>query len=173
VVYLHPTAPCAIGSAAIGLPAPFIEFPFDTVRAAVNLIYTGALKRHSRIRLLLSHVGGALPILASRVALLSDAPVFEPRPEGGPDEVRAQLAAIYYDLAMSANPTALNALRAITSIDHVTFGSDYPYQGGVRLERQFAGFEEIKQILPEADLAKISRLNALQLFPRLRALLEA
>jgi predicted TIM-barrel fold metal-dependent hydrolase len=173
VVYLHPTAPCGIGPAVIGLPAPFLEFPFDTVRAAVNLVYSGALTRRPGIRLLLSHVGGALPILAWRIALLSEVPIFEPRPENGADEVRAQLAAIYYDLAMAANPTALNALLDITSIDHVTFGTDYPYQNGVRLDQQFAGFDAVRRTLSGTDRSKIERLNALQLFPRLRALLDA
>jgi predicted TIM-barrel fold metal-dependent hydrolase len=171
VVYLHPTSPCGIGPAAIGLPAPFIEFPFDTVRAAVNLVYSGVLKRCPRIKLLLSHAGGALPMLASRVAAMSMAPIFEPRPAGGAEEVTAQLAAIYYDLALAANPIAFNALRGITAIDHITFGTDYPFSGP-GLARHFAGFEAIKQGLSEIDQAKVERLNALQLFPRLRAFLQ-
>jgi 6-methylsalicylate decarboxylase len=172
VVYLHPTAPCGMGPAGIGLPAPFIEFPFDTVRAAVNLVYSGVLKRCPRIKLLLSHAGGALPMLASRIAAMSALPIFQPRPEGGADEVKAQLAAIYYDLALAADPIAFNALREITSIDHITFGTDYPFVGR-GLARQFAGFEIIKQTLSEIDQAKVERLNALQLFPRLRAFFQA
>ena len=136
-------------------------------------MYSGALKRHPRIRLLLSHAGGALPILASRIASLSVVPFLDPRPESGPDEVKAQLAAIFYDLALAANPVAFNALREITSIDHITFGTDYPFSGDARLKHQLAGFEAIKQTLSEIDQAKIERLNALQLFPRLRAFLQA
>jgi len=173
VVYLHPTSPCSIGSADIGLPAPWIEFPFDTARAAVNLVYAGVLTRCPRLRLLLSHAGGALPVLASRVAAMSAIPLVDPRPEGGADEVHAQLAAIYYDLALSANPVAFDALRQIAPIDHITFGTDYPYSGRGRLQQQFDGFEILKQSLSELDRSKVERLNALQLFPRLSAVLQS
>jgi 6-methylsalicylate decarboxylase len=167
VIYLHPTSPCGLGAASIGLPGPVIEFPFDTVRAAVNLIYSGTLKRCPRIRLLLSHAGGALPILASRIAAVAAVPLINPRPAGGADEVWEQLAAIYYDLALSANPLAFNALREITSVEHITFGSDYPFSGNLGLDRQFAGFDGIMTALTADDRAKVEYLNALQLFPRL------
>src|SRR5258708_1450543 len=168
VVYLHPTSPCGLGPASIGLPGPVIEFPFDTVRAAINLIYSGTLKRCSRIRLLLSHAGGAIPMLASRIAAMAAVPLINPRPAGGADEVRAALAAIYYDLALASNPLAFNALRQITSIEHITLGTDYPFSANVGLERNFAGFEEIMTTLTADDRAKVESLNALQLFPRLR-----
>ncbi len=168
VVYLHPTAPCDLGAASLGMPAPVIEFPFDTVRAAVSLIYSGRLRTCPNLRLLLSHVGGALPMLASRIAAMWALPLIEPRPAGGAEEVRAQLARIYYDLALSANPTALGALREITTLDHITFGTDYPFSGSLGLDRHVQSFEAVKAALPEADQDKIESGNALDLFPRLR-----
>jgi predicted TIM-barrel fold metal-dependent hydrolase len=168
VVYLHPTSPCGLGPASLGMPGPVIEFPFDTVRAAVSLVYSGRLRHCPNIRLLLSHAGGALPMLASRIAAMAALPLIEPRPAGGAQEVRAQLAKIYYDLALSANPTAFNALQQITTLDHITFGTDYPFSGALGLDQHVQSFESIKAALPEDDQRKIESGNALNLFPRLR-----
>jgi 6-methylsalicylate decarboxylase len=171
VLYLHPTSPCGLGPASLGMPGPVIEFPFDTVRAAVSLVYSGRLRHCPNLRLLLSHAGGALPMLASRIAAMSALPLIEPRPEGGAVEVRSQFAKIYYDLALSANPTAVNALREITTLDHVTFGTDYPFSGNLGLDLNIRSFDAIKATLPQADQHKLEFGNALNLFPRLRTFL--
>lgn len=171
VVYLHPTSPCGFEQYAMGLPTPVIEFPFDTVRAAVNLIYSGVLRRCPRIRLLLSHAGGALPMLASRIAAMSGLPIIEPRPERGAEEFREQLGSIYFDVALSANDAAINALLEVAPIEHITFGTDFPFARGPGLEAHFAAFERIKRELGAEAASRIERENALTLFPRLRALL--
>jgi predicted TIM-barrel fold metal-dependent hydrolase len=155
----------------MGMPGPVIEFPFDTVRAAVSLVYSGTLKHCPNLRLLLSHAGGALPMLASRIAAMSALPLIDPRPAGGAEEVRAQLAKIYYDLALSANPIAFNALRQITTLDHITFGTDYPFSGALGLDLQIKSFDAIKATLSEDDQRKIESGNALSLFPRLQEFL--
>jgi predicted TIM-barrel fold metal-dependent hydrolase len=168
VVYLHPTSPCGLGPASMGMPGPVIEFPFDTVRAALSLVYSGRLKSCPSLRLLLSHAGGALPMLASRIAAMSALPLIEPRPAGGAEEVRAELAKIYYDLALSANLIALNALQQITTLDHITFGTDYPFSGVLGLDLQIKSFASIKAAMREDDQRKIESGNALNLFPRLQ-----
>ena len=169
VVYLHPTSPCGLGPASMGMPGPVIEFPFDTVRAAVSLVYSGRLKSCPKLRLLLSHAGGALPMLASRIAAMSALPLIEPRPGGGAEEVRAELAKIYYDLALSANPIAFNALQQITTLDHITFGTDYPFSGSLGLDLHLQSFEAIKAALPQDDQRKIESGNALNLFPKFQS----
>jgi len=172
VVYLHPTSPCGLGPAGMGIPGPVIEFPFDTVRAGVSLIYSGRLKSCPNLRLLLSHAGGAIPMLAARIAAMSALPMIEPRPQGGAEEVRAQLAKIYYDLALSANPIAFNALQQITTLDHITFGTDYPFSGQLGLDLNIRSFEALKAALPQDDQRKIESGNALDLFPRLQEFLS-
>jgi len=60
-----------------------IEFPFDTSRAAFNLVWTGAAERYPNIRYILSHAGGTVPFLAWRFSLLDYYPgVFERAPDG-------------------------------------------------------------------------------------------
>ncbi len=169
VVYLHPTSPCGHDAFDMGLPTPVIEFPFDTVRAAVSIIYSGLLRRFPRIRLILSHAGGSLPMLASRIASMSGLPIINPRPEGGPAEVSEMLAAIYYDLALSANDTAVDALRHIAPDEHILFGTDFPFARGVGLDAHFSAFDALRKRLGDDVADKIVHMNALSLFPRLRA----
>jgi len=100
---------------------------------------------------------------------MSTLPLIKPRPAGGADEVRTQFAKIFYDLALSANATALGALREITTLDHLTFGTDYPFSGASGLDLSIRSFETITAALPEEDRRRLESGNALDLFPRLRA----
>ena len=49
------------GRSTLPWPGFMIEYPFDTTRAAVNLLFSGALERFPNIRFILSHAGGTLP----------------------------------------------------------------------------------------------------------------
>ena len=70
-VLLHPTVP------PNPLPLPqhpmwLYEFPFDTTRAVVNMVYSGTIARYPDIRWQISHLGGAATFLAQRIASLAD-----------------------------------------------------------------------------------------------------
>jgi 6-methylsalicylate decarboxylase len=67
-VFVHPTSPPCFETFGLDLPASMIEFPFDTTRTAVSLLYSGALVRYPRINFILPHAGGTLPFLAPRIA---------------------------------------------------------------------------------------------------------
>src|SRR5262249_51586002 len=126
VLFLHPTTPACFGKLALGRPAPMIEYPLDTTRTVVDLLYSGALARYADLRIIVPHGGGALPLLASRIAALADRPVVEPRP-GSPREVFAQLRRLYYDVVQSGHPAPLAALRAVADPDRLLFGTDWPF----------------------------------------------
>src|SRR5262249_28385374 len=66
-VFIHPTSPCCFEAFGLGLPAPMIEFPFDTTRTVASLIYSGTLARCPDINFILPHAGGTLPFLAPRI----------------------------------------------------------------------------------------------------------
>lgn len=59
-VFVYPTSPCCFESFGLALPAPMIESPFDTTRAAASLLYSCALARHPRIAFILPRAGGTL-----------------------------------------------------------------------------------------------------------------
>ena len=122
-VFVHPGLP----PHPLPLPHPvwMYEFPFETVRATVNLIYSGTLERHPSIRFQLAHLGGAAPFLAHRIASLADR---EPERAGhAPAGALAYLARLYYDTGLTNNAPALAATREVTSVDHIVFGTDWPY----------------------------------------------
>lgn len=69
VVFLHPNFHPSSRGLGWSLPAFLTEFPFDTTRAAAQLVFSGATRRYSNIRFILAHAGGTLPYLAWRLSL--------------------------------------------------------------------------------------------------------
>jgi 6-methylsalicylate decarboxylase len=122
-VFVHPGFP----PHALPLQHPvwLYEFTFDTVRAVANLIYSGALERYPRIRFQLSHLGGAAPFLAHRIASLADR---EPEQAAhAPAGALTYLRRLYYDTGLANNAPALAATREVTDDEHIVFGTDWPY----------------------------------------------
>ncbi len=158
-VFVHPALP----PYALPLPHPMwmYEFPFETVRAVVNLIYRGALERHPSIRIQLAHLGGAAPFLAHRIASLADR---QPEQAGeAPAGALAYLERLYYDTGLTNNAPALAATREVTSLDHIVFGTDWPYaalpEGGDPAPDL--------AVLGDAGRAAVECDNAAALVPRL------
>jgi predicted TIM-barrel fold metal-dependent hydrolase len=122
-VFLHPGFPPH--DLPLNHPVWLYEFPFDTVRALANLIYSGALERYPHIRLQVSHLGGAAPMLAHRIASLADR---EPElAQASPAGAVAYLERLYYDTGLAANAPALAATLELTTPDRIVFGTDWPY----------------------------------------------
>jgi 6-methylsalicylate decarboxylase len=122
-VFVHPTFPP--NGAPLDHPVWLYEFPFETVRAVTNLIYSGTLERYPDIRWQLPHLGGAVPFLAHRIASLADR---EPAlAEGAPAGALAYLSRLYYDTGLANDEIPVRATLALAPADHVLFGSDWPY----------------------------------------------
>ena len=160
-VFIHPTSPCCFEAFGLGLPAPMIEFPFDTTRAAVSLIYSGAPARHSRINYILPHAGGALPFLAPRIAAIGSAPFLGARAVPPPHAMQA-LARFHYDTALSATPQQIAALRALAPVSQILYGTDYPFANADRLRMA----EQAFQALPFSprEQHQVRQGNAARLF---------
>ncbi|MGR6974017.1 amidohydrolase family protein [Streptomyces cynarae] len=120
-VLIHPSP---FGAAALDLPRPFFEVTFDTARTVVDMVWRGVPRSAPDVRVVLAHAGGALPALAGRIALLSDAD-WVPHEGVTPETVREAFAGLYYDTAMAATPNALGPALAVTSPDHIVYGSDF------------------------------------------------
>jgi predicted TIM-barrel fold metal-dependent hydrolase len=158
-VFVHPGFP----PHALPLPHPvwLYEFPFETVRAVANLIYSGTLERHRRIRFQLSHLGGAAPFLAHRLASLAER---EPdQAAHAPAGALEYLRRLYYDTGLANNAPALAATREITSLDHIVFGTDWPYAALPDLGDPAPGLD----VLGTGDRAAVDARNAHVLVPRL------
>ena len=123
-VMLHPTAP-AYALPLAQHPLWLYEFPFDTTRAVVNLIYSGTLERSPAVRLQVAHLGGTASFLAHRIASLQTR---EPQKATlAPHGALPALARLYYDTGLSNNAAALAATRCIAPLSRIVFGTDWPY----------------------------------------------
>jgi 6-methylsalicylate decarboxylase len=163
VIHIHPGMHPS--SRALDLPWPgfMIEYPFDTTRAAVNLLFSGALQRFVGVRFILSHAGGTLPYLACR---LSVAPMIDKRlQQRSREQIFEGLKTFWYDNALASGIESMGTLSRIAAKDHILFGSDWPFcNDGVVAE-------EVKDFTAPGFLADdtrtmIARDNALKLFPQ-------
>jgi predicted TIM-barrel fold metal-dependent hydrolase len=164
VVFMHPTSPACFASIALGRPAPLIEFPIDTTRTVVDLLYNGVFRRCPKLKFIVPHGGGALPTLAPRIAAFANRPTLKPKPQDS-REVFETLSSLYYDIVQSAHPAPFGALRQIAPVSQLLFGSDWPF---ARPEGVQANLGELQRSdLSEPERSRICCGNAYRLFPRL------
>lgn len=162
--FLHPARPTY--KLPLELWSALIEYPFDTTRAAVNLIYNEVMSRYPNIRWILAHAGGALPYLSERLQALQGAdrrtPSFLDRvPEG----FEPFLKKFYYDVAIAGAVPSVSALTAVAPSSHVFYGSDWPYVSKGNIGEQVTNMRAMAQ-LKSGRLTAIERGNAVGLFPR-------
>jgi 6-methylsalicylate decarboxylase len=121
--FLHPGFP----PHELPLPHPvwLYEFTFETTRALAHLIYSGTLERFPRVRLQAAHLGGTAPFTAYRLASLA---AREPSAATeAPAGALEYLSRLYYDTGLANNAAALAATLEVAPMDHVVFGTDWPY----------------------------------------------
>lgn len=162
VVFVHPTIPTTSLALKLALPGALVEFVFDTTRAVTNLIYSGTLERYPDIRFIFSHAGGTIPYVAWRLEQGRTIPRLR---EKAPQGAIAYLKRLYYDVAMSATPYALNSLRALVEPSQILFGSDYPYLPEPLIDEMIQGLSDYREF-DQPTLERVERGNALALFPR-------
>jgi predicted TIM-barrel fold metal-dependent hydrolase len=161
VVLLHPVSPPNYQAVAFGRPTPLVEFAFETTRAVIDLAVCGTLDRYSRIQWIITHAGGALSVLAHRVAELSTW-------SGGPAppvDVVAAVRRLYYDLAGTPLPILLPALIALVGNERLLYGSDMTFTP-VTAVKDLAAALGRTELLDRAARARMLRGAALALFSR-------
>jgi predicted TIM-barrel fold metal-dependent hydrolase len=124
-VYFHPHVASFLVRVLPDIPAPTIEFPFDTTRAIVSLMFGGTLARCPDLRLIFSHGGGALAMVANRIVHLTrNRPELAARVPNGP---AAEFKRLYFDVVGIASAGAYGAVAELAGPSHLLFGSDYPF----------------------------------------------
>lgn len=53
-----------------GVPGPLVDYPFESSRTAVHMVFNGVLDDYPRVKIILSHAGGFLPYAVTRFCLL-------------------------------------------------------------------------------------------------------
>jgi 6-methylsalicylate decarboxylase len=162
VVFVHPTAPEACRTLLPGVPTMMAEVPQDTARAVVSLLFSGALARFRRIRFVLSHAGGPVPVMAGRMRDYAPPELAGNVP---PEGIEEALRRFHYDIAVGGHRPAIAALTSLVPTAQVLFGSDHPYRPLAETAGTLA-----RTGLTEAELLAVGRGNALALLPRLARL---
>jgi predicted TIM-barrel fold metal-dependent hydrolase len=159
-VLIHPTSPACWEYTSLGRPRPMLEFLFDTTRAVVNLVLNGTIARHPGIEFIVPHAGATLPLIADRVAAFSLV-LDDVDPSA---DVMGDLARLHYDLAGFPIPRQLDALLALTTLEHLHYGSDYPFTPEFVIEitsKQLGAAGD-----PPGSLAGALEANTGRLFPQ-------
>jgi 6-methylsalicylate decarboxylase len=169
VVTLHPNKPSCIPEGVVeGLPIPMMEFFFDTTRTVVNMILKGIPNRFPEIKFIIPHAGAFLPILADRIApaLKMMPSSFGEHIEKDGVDIYSAIKGLYYDLAGACLPRQLADLMQIVDIDHLVYGSDYPYTPEPACMVLEDALDKT-DILTKEKRQRIYNENAERLFPRL------
>jgi 6-methylsalicylate decarboxylase len=164
VVFMHPTASPDPAVHALGLPDSLIDFVADTTRAIAHLHYSNTFARTPNVKYIFSHAGGTIPYLATRFAVVDEMNVIAGGDQRGlaADTFRR----LYWDTALSWRDPVLQLLKSVVGIDHVLFGSDFPYlrrdlavRGLAQLARTTAlSAEERNAVLGDTALKLLPRI---------------
>jgi predicted TIM-barrel fold metal-dependent hydrolase len=121
-LFIHPTSPACWEHTSLGRPRPMIEFLFDTTRTVVDLVLNGTVARHPGVEFIIPHAGATLPMVADRVSVFCQLLRVDPVVD-----VLRDLGRLHFDLAGFPVPRQLDALLTLTTIEHLHYGSDYPF----------------------------------------------
>jgi len=160
-IFFHPTVPGCCTNLLPDLNPPLIEYPFDTTRAIMSLVFGGTVQRCPDLKLIFAHGGGTIPMLAHRVSNLVRArkDLAARMPNGAIAEFRK----LYFDIVSATNPPGMAALMKLTTATQLLFGTDSPY---VRAETTVADLATLG--LGAADIRLIESDNAKRIMPSLR-----
>jgi 6-methylsalicylate decarboxylase len=161
VVFIHPGHPLI--ATLPDVPGPLVDYPYDSTRNAVHMVFNGVLDDFPNVTIILSHAGGFLPYAVTRFCLLRSAL----EPEGpSADELEAKFKKFHFDTALSSGPYAMPSLLAFADPTRIHYGSDFPYAPAV-VGTRFTELLDTDPAIAEHS-SGIARDNALTLFPRLR-----
>ncbi|WP_157247137.1 amidohydrolase family protein [Nonomuraea typhae] len=112
LLLVHPSGRLNVGGGALRW---MLGAPVEDSVAALTLVREGVPQRFPRLRILVPHLGGALPMLARRIDHQSGEPLAE------------ALRLLYYDTACFAHPPALRAAAETFGRDRLVLGTDFPF----------------------------------------------
>ena len=157
ILYLHP-----VGNGAC---SPLVSehhitwmvgAPFEDTIAAMQLITSGHLQRYPAVKIICSHLGGALPMIPLRA---DDHVAWET-----PDipQLPSQAAhRLWYDTVSHCHGPALRCAIDTFGFDRILLGTDFPYEDGDTFVRAVAYIDETAD---PSEAHAILEANAMALF---------
>ena len=158
VAFVHPTTPPHWESFTVGIPAPVLEYTFDSTRMAEQLVASGAKARHPGVAIVVAHGGGTLPLSHQRLVKYWM--------EGRNDIFDT----FYYELTATTEHAQIAALMAMAGPERCMMGFDFPFMKPEWFDPLQATLESYA--FPPGGLRSVVRDNALKLFPKVAARLR-
>src|SRR5262249_14991753 len=112
-------------AAKFGL-AQIAQYTFDTTLGVGSLLMSGVLDRFARLKLVLSHGGGAYPYLAGRFDIMHRRMDRAAQGDVAAKAPSAYASQMLYDSIVHA-PKALRFLVELAGLDNVVLGTDYSF----------------------------------------------
>jgi predicted TIM-barrel fold metal-dependent hydrolase len=148
---------------SLGLPTS-VGFLFETTRTIAQMTYKGTFERLPQLTFVLPHSGGAIPFLAPRWDIF-----YRSRPDGHPlrrlpHPPTHYLRRHYYDTALAYAHSSLRCTLDLVGVDHLVFGTDFPYTDDFRAEETVKSIEKFMDFDRE-QMEKVFSGNAARVFP--------
>jgi aminocarboxymuconate-semialdehyde decarboxylase len=157
LVFIHPVgAGGGLNSADFGLTW-MLGSRFEDTIAAARLILSGLTLRYPRIRFIIPHLGGTLPLFLQRMDNVAERQDWQRlSSELKPSDL---LRRMWFD-SVNEYPAALRCACEAFGVDRLLLGTDWPFLPSNKLQRCVAYVEEA---LPAPDAAAILDRNAASL----------
>ncbi|HXQ52094.1 MAG TPA: amidohydrolase family protein [Stellaceae bacterium] len=161
-VFVHPLAPYCCLNLVPKVGNAIIEYPYDSGRAILSLLFNGRFAAFRDITWIFCHAGGPIPMLAGRIE--NSARASKDRDQFAPKGLAYEFQRLHYETANSAYAPTMAALLKFVPASQILFGTDYPYISVVDNVERLG-----KLGIAAAELAAIERGNGAKLFPRAHA----
>ena len=138
--------------------AAILHLPFETTVCVTRMIYAGIFERYPKLTLILPHLGGTIPFLFTRIDLGHKS--YKECREKITKQPSEYLKNFYYDTAVSYGRPTLLCTADLFGMDHIVFGTDYPFQ---RDAGDTVAAIELLDIEPHVK-NKIFSKNAMEIF---------
>jgi aminocarboxymuconate-semialdehyde decarboxylase len=120
VIFLHPLARSLPAEWSIYRLEHLIGLPVDTTFALSRLALSGFLDRYTNLKLIVAHVGGALPYLAPRIERAY-------REGTGKHKPSDYFRKFFYDTSGPTHEAILACVAKMFGPEKIVFGTDYPF----------------------------------------------
>ena len=160
-IFVHPLAPFCCTNLQPGIANQIVEYPYDSGRAILSLLFNGRFVQFRDIQWIFCHAGGPIPMLAGRIE--NSSRNAKTLAQFAPQGVQAEFQRLHYETANSAYAPTMAALQKFVPASQILFGTDFPY---IQVADNVDRLQKLE--IPAETLAAIERGNAAKLFPRAR-----
>lgn len=157
VLYLHPAGNGACSPLVTEHHITWMAgAPFEDTIAALQLITSGHLQRYPGVKIICSHLGGALPMLTRRADdhLAWEAP-------DTPEPPSQAVHRLWFDTVSHCHEPALRCAIDTFGADRIMLGTDFPYEDGATFVR---AVEYVMEVADPGEAHAILDANAMALF---------